>query len=605
MKDVILSPYKTYFTTYKKLHKENTLNYWDKLVEKSGVDVNEIIQTVNKYKMILSLLSALRKKFAKFKFLRTFVIICLLISIIFLLILIFIKTSNILLYFLSVVMCALSSYLIFLLFKKVKGLNNEIHENESLKDDLFKKCHKLMQPLNDLFSWKTPLDIIKKTIPIVSFDAYFTANKHYGLNKNYQFPDIFNLNNSTLDILSGNISKNPFLFLKVFKQDYYYKEYFGSRRIADVVTIRTSDGTVRKEEQNIEILTASVKKKVPCYSTYNKLLYFNNVAGNLSFSRDPSGIKGKSKKEVEKIITDKIKNIENEARKALDRGENYVPLSNTEFEALFGTKNRDNEIEFRYLFTPLAQENLCDLIKNDLPFGDDFTFVKDKKITEITSKHSINFNYFTNPSIFYNFDYEECKKKFLEYNSKYFESLYFDFAPLFSIPEFQLPNQYDNKGFKLDSNLSLYELETIANSLSEDIIKPIDAYTSCINKIQYISKYNNFDFIKINSHSFREVERVDKVRTKSKDGIAYEVDVPWKDYIPVYNVTNVLIGVYGLTSVDIKNLKNNEIYKEIVNNYLNNQEPLFYKGNIIIRVNGDLVNIVVKKIDELINNDIS
>lgn len=37
-------------------------------------------------------------------------------------------------------------------------------------------------------------------------------------------------------------------------------------------------------------------------------------------------------------------------------------LANDEFEVLFRALNRNNEVQFRLLFTPLAQQNMIDLL---------------------------------------------------------------------------------------------------------------------------------------------------------------------------------------------------------------------------------------------------
>ena len=72
---------------------------------------------------------------------------------------------------------------------------------------------------------------------------------------------------------------------------------------------------------------------------------------------------------------------------------NYQRFGNDEFEVLFGGTNRNNELEYRLLFTPLAQKNLLSIIKNPIPYGDDFSFIKDKMINVIRSNHSQTFDY--------------------------------------------------------------------------------------------------------------------------------------------------------------------------------------------------------------------
>ena len=63
-------------------------------------------------------------------------------------------------------------------------------------------------------------------------------------------------------------------------------------------------------------------------------------------------------------------------------------LPNEEFEALFMALDRDNEVEFRLLFTPLAQKNMISILRaKNVGFGDDFIFKKRKELNYIKSMH--------------------------------------------------------------------------------------------------------------------------------------------------------------------------------------------------------------------------
>ena len=63
-------------------------------------------------------------------------------------------------------------------------------------------------------------------------------------------------------------------------------------------------------------------------------------------------------------------------------------MGNSEFEVLFGATNRNNEVQFRLLFTPLAQKQLLGLMKDkEIAFGDDFNFIKRNKINIIIPDH--------------------------------------------------------------------------------------------------------------------------------------------------------------------------------------------------------------------------
>ena len=58
-----------------------------------------------------------------------------------------------------------------------------------------------------------------------------------------------------------------------------------------------------------------------------------------------------------------------------DPSTNFTEMGNAKFDALFGAVDRNNEVEFRVLFTPLAQKNMLDLLTDKNHYGDDFYFL--------------------------------------------------------------------------------------------------------------------------------------------------------------------------------------------------------------------------------------
>ena len=68
-----------------------------------------------------------------------------------------------------------------------------------------------------------------------------------------------------------------------------------------------------------------------------------------------------------------LQGLERKSEDALEDGGNFQALANEEFDAQFNALDRNNEVEFRVLFTPLAQSNYKDIFENS-PYGDDFLF---------------------------------------------------------------------------------------------------------------------------------------------------------------------------------------------------------------------------------------
>jgi len=112
-----------------------------------------------------------------------------------------------------------------------------------------------------------------------------------------------------------------------------------------------------------QVLTATVNKPCPRYYEQPYLVYANNAAPDLIFSRQDSDAEHMTEKQVDKKVAKDIKKLSKKSEKSITKGENYTVLSNSEFEVLFGATNRNNEVQFRLLFTPLAQRELLAIMK--------------------------------------------------------------------------------------------------------------------------------------------------------------------------------------------------------------------------------------------------
>jgi len=110
-------------------------------------------------------------------------------------------------------------------------------------------------------------------------------------------------------------------------------------------------------------------------------------------------------------------------------------MSNREFDALFAAGDRDHEIQFRMLFTPLAQQEMGKLLKDkEIGFSDNFTFMKSQKINTVEPKHLVGADISAAPEMFHTYDLAATRAAFNTYHNKLFRDFYFSFAPLLSIP---------------------------------------------------------------------------------------------------------------------------------------------------------------------------
>ncbi|MCR5349550.1 MAG: hypothetical protein K6E20_01015 [Acholeplasmatales bacterium] len=424
-----------------------------------------------------------------------------------------------------------------LLNSMIKKINSEKTNIEAKRKIELDKAYNQMAPLNALYDWNIPATLIQKTIPMIQMDKILDANKAEYLYQKYGFK-VGDENTSTVAMQSGSIYGNPFMICTDYKMRMANKTYTGSVTITWTTTIRVNGRT--QTIPHVQVLTASVSAPAPSYSYDSYLVYGCEAAPNLNFSRSPNPICKKSDKEIKKYVEKMDKKLTKKGEKALMKGSSYQKLGNTEFEALFGGTDRDNEVEFRMLFTPLAQKNLLNLMKSE-PYGDDFRINKRRCLNYVRSYHSIRYS--QDPTVFIGFDYEKAKSNFISYNEKFFKSFYFELAPLLCIPLYQETKSkeyiYDDK---LKCNFSMYEYEQVANSYNQNILKHPQSITGNIYKAERLESVGNTDKVKIHAYSFRGEKRVTYVNKLGGDGRIHTIPVYWIEYFPVANDTELLLS---------------------------------------------------------------
>jgi len=140
-----------------------------------------------------------------------------------------------------------------------------------------------------------------------------------------------------------------------------------------------------------------VTKPKPEYSTHTALVYGCQAAPDLHFSRKAAHTERLSERELERKIRSGEKDLLERAEQSTVEGGDFREMTNTEFDVLFGALDRDNEVQFRVMFTPLAQNNTVDLLRNTSGFGDDFSFYKQGRLNHIVSEHAQTWHMNTSP----------------------------------------------------------------------------------------------------------------------------------------------------------------------------------------------------------------
>lgn len=518
MNSVIYNPLEEYESKLKDLHLKNANDFFEKLVQLSGVDIEENRKTITQYNDCVENRSKVKRKLNWLRFLR--VLMCITLVLIPLVIL---KTTP----------C-------------IRALRSEIANFDEAANELLKKAHRQMAPLNNLFTDRDALNIIENTIPSIRFDDYFSKNQETDMKINYDFNEGRTQEESTIDVLAGNYNENPFLFENKLIHRMGTETYHGYKTIHWTETYRDSDGKLRTRMRS-ETLHATVVKPKPFYNTRVILNYCAQGAPDLNFSRDASQLHKKSEKQIEKIVKRGEKKLNKKTEKAISENSDFMSMSNSEFEVLFDALDRTNEVQFRTLFTPLAQTNMVDLILSQTGYGDDFNFIKTKRTNRIVSEHSQgrDINLLANGYASHSFDV--IKSNFINKNTEFFKAVYFDFAPILAIPIYQERPVHSLKPIpELSQLYSLKECEVLANTMDESRVVHPATKTKAILKSSFVGSNNGIDETCITAYSYDIEQRVDIVSVYGGDGRWHNVPVEWDDYIPLEAQNNFFVTSAGM-----------------------------------------------------------
>lgn len=503
--EMIYNPVEEFESKYKNAHSETTEKFFENLTERSGVNVEQNRETVRLHNESGKILIKLEKSLGRWKALRVLVCITLI----------------------------LIPLAILKITPKIKSIKAEIEEAKRHSEKLLAEANAQMLPLNQLFTDRDALNIVESTLPLLSFDECFSVEKEEDMRVNYDFLDVKESEQSTLDVLSGSYNENPFLFENKVIHTLGAEVYHGYKTIYWTERYRDFDGKMRTR-RNSQTLHATVTKPKPFYETQVVLNYCSQGGPDLSFSRSPSFVQRLSEKELKKTVERREKKLKKRTDKAIEENGSFMSMSNTKFEALFNALNRTNEVQFRTLFTPLAQINMEDLIFSKSGYGDDFNFIKAKRTNKIISSHSQGRAINLLPKDYMSYSYDIVKNNFINKNIDFFKATYFDFAPLLAVPAYQERPVHSLKPLPDYSRLySAKECEVLANSIPyKNVVHP-DTKTSAIIKTSFVESKDGIDSTHIVAYSYDIKKRVDIVSVFGDDGHYHDVPVEWDEYLPL------------------------------------------------------------------------
>lgn len=578
--DILLEPLKAY-DQLKERHRQNAENCFDALVAEAGVSPEENAEITKERSKILDDKGSVDKKTRRVKLLRTLLIAAVILLALTALFFAFRLTDeagaliplSLVVLVLSVVAAIGALVLIFKTcnprIKEGKAESTRLNQNAQA---LEQKAWAQMAALNAKYDWNLPDRLVFETLPQIQIDKYFDEKKYDYFNTYCDFQSERNANLSLFRARSGNSDGLPFLLTRNLFLTMRNHLYTGSRIVSWTETEYDSQGRLRTVTRS-QTLTATVTKPAPEYFFKTCLMYGSNAAPDLHFSRSPIVPHDADDKKIDAMVRNGEKELEKKAREAVEQGGSYNKLANSEFEVLFGAENRDNETQFRLLFTPLAQRNMVALLRSKEPYGDDFSFEKNGRVNVISSQHGTAFDFDANPARFSDFDLAHAKEAFIRYNEQYFQSLFFDFAPLFSLPLYRQEKADMTFGLcEEKGQIGLWEAESAANTIPPALLSPPEAVTRPICKITGLYAGEEVTRADVTAHCYSATPRIDIIPVMARNGQVYPVSVPWTEYLPVEKTTQIELRAVTMTR------------EEFLKSNLSSDPDLIFTGGLILRV---------------------
>jgi len=579
-------PLKDYVTFLKDEHERNVSEFFENLVNNTKLDEQENIKTVAQLRELELDVSKGSSRRAWWGYSRALVIILagLLIY------LSFTGTGAKRLLFLPAV------GLIVLLFLKINpviaNLNAALNDLKAARDEKSSEAWTQMQAINSQHTWEAAAKLFQKTLPQVKLDKYFSNVRLADLIRTYNLSTNFTDGRSILFSQSGALSNNPFVVTKYLHHWIGSRTYTGSMTIYWTETVRDANGNYQTVQKS-QILTASVVKPYPEYTPQAAIIYGHEAAPNLSFSRSPSNLSGLDDGFLNNWRKHQsFKKVERKARKDIRTGDGQLTvMSNKEFETLFKAIDRDHEIEFRLLFTPLAQQEMVNLLNDkEVGYGDNFSFTKQGMINVIETGHLGRTDFQPDPRMFHTLAISHSRNFFNEFHNEFFKSLYFGLAPLLTVPLYTESRTIPQfKNVKTDHESSFWEHEAMANYIGQDAFKHPNSITQNLLKTTTISTDGASNIVSVTAYGYEGFPRIDYVPVAGGDGNVHAVPVEWIEYIGVSQESRMAIGAVRSHDFDADpetNSKLEEEWNSFINQNKVNASDAYVRGSLVASLLG-------------------
>lgn len=539
--------------------KANSESYFEELVKLAQVDKDANRKTVLSWKKLLATIAKKNKHRNSLRAWRVFFYIfaglCFLLSVMFL---IFVFVLPDLSWWISIFLLVLfalagAAFIVMavkILTPKIRNFLSEIQNLQAQADALYQEAVEQMAPLNERYDWNSHVAIVKKTVPILSMDNFFDPKKQDIFLHRFHYEENNQDFSSVYFVQSGTIRDNPFIIERDNMTSMIDQTYSASITIHWTTTYKDKEGNSHQENHE-QTLSASLVRPAPIYYTNTYLFYGNDSCPNLAFLRKATHLNNPTAPELSKFIRGRKKDLKEKAKTSLlkDSKAAFTTLGDEDFDALFGADNRNNEVEFRVLFTPLAEKGMTNLITKS-PFGDDFAFSKSGVLNMVRSEHLETADLYANPAKFVNYDVDAAKIIFVNYQCDYFKNLYYAMAPILAIPEYEINKPIGYEYHEEKTNLTDTEEEVMANTFDFGTFNPPGTERGTLLKSEFIKKQGPFDLTEITAHSYGANHLVQSFNRNGGDGKVHVVNVPYLEYFPLTRKVNLCLINLGISRYD-------------------------------------------------------
>ena len=353
----IHEPLARYRDEYRERFAEVASQTFEELVAKAGIDAAANAATVRKLEELVSRLAGLKSRLTLLKMLAFLDIVGLIAFGVWIWHLwdIFASLAKVPVW--AFPLAALGLVLAVLLVRGILRLNRMKSEAESERQKTEDEGWQQLEPLNSLYEWDMGVRMIPRVVPRLQFDPFFSTGRVEELQTLFGFSPELGDDRSITYAQSGEINGNPFVFGQMNAMRWGTKEYTGTLTIHWTEHRTNAKGESRTVHRT-QTLHATLSKPCPRYTVEQFLTYGNEAAPNLSFSRRPSELSDDGDGFFARMRRRRaVKKLRKFSQNLKDESQ-YTLMDNEEFETLFQTTDRDNEVEYRLLFTPLAQQQM-------------------------------------------------------------------------------------------------------------------------------------------------------------------------------------------------------------------------------------------------------